>query len=291
MSVDLASPSLKSMKYRVVRSLGVGAGSTILLVAETEGARQFALKVVKKQQASDVIYLDQAKTEYEVAQRINHPNLLKVYDLRVRKNWFKTTGVELLMEYVDGRTLDEYESLSLGNLILVFTKVAAGLEHMHRRGVYHGDLKPGNIMLSRGGAVKIIDFGTARIRGEQKDRVQGTLQYMAPEQASQKLVNDRTDIYNFGATMYRLLTGHHANAGGLPHELGGHLASLSRPKPPRQYNQNVPKGLSELVMACIENDFSERPDSIHAVRERLGEIAARLGLDPGETRLAVEGRD
>ena len=83
MSVDLASPSLKSMKYRVVRSLGVGAGSTILLIAETEGGRQFALKVVKKQQASDQIYVDQAKTEYEVAQRINHPNLLKVYDLRL----------------------------------------------------------------------------------------------------------------------------------------------------------------------------------------------------------------
>ena len=142
----------------------------------------------------------------------------------------------------------------------MFTKVAAGLEHMHRRGVYHGDLKPGNIMLSRGGAVKIIDFGTAWIRGQQKDRVQGTLQYMAPEQASQKVVNDRTDLYNFGATMYRLLTGHHANAGGLPHELGGALARLSRPKPPRQYNHNVPRPLSELIMACIENDPSERPN-------------------------------
>ena len=114
MSVDLMNPTLKGMKYRVVRSLGVGAGSTILLISENECGRHYALKVVKKLQPSDVIYLEQAKTEYEVAQRINHPNLLKVYDLQVKKNWFKTTGVELLMEYVDGRTLDEYERLGAG---------------------------------------------------------------------------------------------------------------------------------------------------------------------------------
>src|SRR5207253_8052863 len=78
--------------------------------------------------------------------------------------------------------------------------------HMHRRNVYHADLKPGNVMLSKTGGVKIIDYGLAWIKGESKGRVQGTPEYMAPEQARNQMVNERTDIYNFGATMYRLLT-------------------------------------------------------------------------------------
>ena len=90
-------------------------------------------------------------------------------------------------------------------LVQVFEKVAAGLVHMHRRSVCHADLKPNNIMLSRAGDVKIIDYGLAWIKGEPKDRVQGTPEYMAPETGQAQVVNERTDIYNFGATMYRLV--------------------------------------------------------------------------------------
>ena len=111
------------------------------------------------------------------------------------------------MEYVDGKSLDEVEAPQLGQLVLIFTQVASALSHMHRRGVFHGDLKPHNIMLSKNGQVKLIDFGTAWIRGQDKNRVQGTPQYMAPEQAVEKVVDDKTDIYNLGATMYRMFTG------------------------------------------------------------------------------------
>ena len=119
----------------------------------------------------------------------------------------------MLLEYVDGKTLDEIEAPEMGQLVLVFNQVASALSHMHRRGVFHGDLKPSNIMLSKTGQVKLIDFGTAWIRGEEKNRVQGTPQYMAPEQATEKVVDAKTDIYNFGATMYRMFTGRFANAG------------------------------------------------------------------------------
>ncbi len=279
------NPSLRTLKYRVVRSLGVGAGSTILLITDTDTNRNYALKVVKKQQPSDVIYLEQVQTEYEVSQRINHPNLIQIYDFQLKKSWFKTTGAELLMEYIDGRTLDEYERLANGTLILIFAKVASGLEHMHRRGVYHGDLKPGNIMLARAGEVKIVDLGTAWLRGQEKNRVQGTLQYMAPEQAIRKVVNDRTDLYNFGATMYRMFTGHHANSGGIPHESDSHLKILSRPKAARHYNQNLPGKLNDLIMSCVEYEPDARPADIHEVKERLLEIAAKLGLDTGDSRV------
>ena len=142
--------------------------------------------MVRKQEPDDDIYIDQAKTEYEASQKLNHPAIAKIYDCRLKQSWFRVTGVELLMEYVDGKTLDEIEAPELGQLVLIFCQVASALAHMHRRGVYHGDLKPSNIMLSKNGQVKLIDFGTAWIRGQEKNRVQGTPQYMAPEQATEQ---------------------------------------------------------------------------------------------------------
>src|SRR6516225_7604015 len=195
-----SSPKLSGMKYRVVNTLGSGAGSTILLISDkTAGGKRYALKVVRKQDPEDEIYVQQALTEYEAAKKLNHPAIAKIYDCRLKKSWFKVRGAELLMEYVEGKTLDEIEAPQMGQLVLIFCHVASALTHMHRRGVYHGDLKPGNIMLNKTGQVKLIDFGTAWVRGQEKNRVQGTPQYIAPEQAADKTVDAGTDIYNFGA--------------------------------------------------------------------------------------------
>src|SRR5262249_30869264 len=132
---------------------------------------------------------------------------IKVYTLETPRDWlFRIRKVHLLIEYVNGKTLDTVPRLSIPRLVQVFAKIAAGLAHMHRRGVYHADLKPNNILLSRTGDVKIIDYGLAWVKGEAKGRVQGTPEYMAPEQARQGMVSEASDIYNFGATMYRLVT-------------------------------------------------------------------------------------
>ncbi len=141
-------PRLSEMTYRVINVLGNGAGSTILLISDkTAGGQRYALKVVKRQDAEDDIYIAQARREYEVSQKLNHESIVKIYDMRVKRAWFRVTGVELLMEYIDGHTLDETETRGIGQLVLIFLQVARALEHMHRRGVYHGDLKPSNIML------------------------------------------------------------------------------------------------------------------------------------------------
>ena len=141
------------------------------------------LKVVRKQEPEDEIYVQQAMTEFEAAKKLNHPAIAKVFDCRTKKAWFKVTGVELLLEYVDGKTLDEIEAPELGQLVLIFCQVSSALTHMHRRGVFHGDLKPANIMLAKTGQVKLIDFGTAWVRGQEKNRIQGTPNFIAPEQA------------------------------------------------------------------------------------------------------------
>ena len=119
---------------------------------------------------------------------LTHPNLIKIHALEVKRDWlFRVRKVHLLIDYVNGKTLDSVPRLSMPRLVQIFAKMAAGLMHMHRRGVYHADIKPNNILLSRTGDVKIIDYGLAWIKGEDKGRVQGTPEYMAPEQAQKGL--------------------------------------------------------------------------------------------------------
>jgi serine/threonine-protein kinase len=283
-------PKLAEMQYRVVRALGTGAGSTILLIAESRTNERYALKIVKRQDASDDVYIAQAIHECEVAQKLNHPALIEIYDCRLKRSWFKLNGVELLMEFVDGRTLDELECPERSQLVLIFIHVASALNHMHRRGVYHGDLKPGNIMLSRDGKVKVIDFGTAWIRGEAKHRIQGTPQYMAPEQASEKVVDERTDLYNFGATMYRMFTGHHANL-GLPSANGAGLGARARTKPPISIDPNIPGTLNEAIMACLDANPDRRPAGAFEVKHQLVAVAKYLGLKADDLRGSDEDGD
>jgi serine/threonine protein kinase len=266
-------PKFAGMKYRVVNKLGEGAGSTILLISDkTAGGRKYALKVVRKQEPEDEIYVQQALTEFEAAKKLNHPAIAKVYDCRLKKAWFKVKGVELLLEYVEGKTLDEIEAPELGQLVLMFCQVASALSHMHRRGVYHGDLKPANIMLAKNGQVKLIDFGTAWVRGQDKSRVQGTALYIAPEQASEKVVNEKTDIYNLGATMYRMLTGRFAQQ-GIPKP--GEDRKLV---PPVKINQRIPGPLNELIIASLSLDPAKRPAGMFELRDQLSAIAKQMGL-------------
>ncbi|WP_165248524.1 serine/threonine protein kinase [Paludisphaera soli] len=282
MASATTTPKLSGMKYRVVSTLGSGAGSTILQIADKNGGKRYALKVVRKQEPEDEIYIDQAKTEYEAAQKLNHPAIAKVYDLRLKKSWFKTVGVELLLEYVDGKTLDEIEAPELSQLVLMFSQVASALAHMHRRGVYHGDLKPSNIMLTKSGQVKLIDFGTAWVRGQDKNRVQGTPQYIAPEQAAERVVNERTDVYNLGATMYRMFT--------------GRFAQPDIPKPGSErklpavnkINPRVLSKLNNLVLACLDLNPEKRPAGMFEIRETLSAVIKEMGLEEVELRGADE---
>ena len=276
-------PKFAGMKYRVVNKLGEGAGSTILLISDkTAGGKKYALKVVRKQEPEDEVYVQQALNEFEAAKKLNHPAIAKVFDCRLKKAWFKVKGVELLLEYVEGKTLDDIEAPELGQLVLMFCQVASAMSHMHRRGVFHGDLKPGNIMLAKNGQVKLIDFGTAWVRGQDKNRIQGTPQYIAPEQASEKVVDDKTDIYNLGATMYRMFTGRFAQQ-GIPKP--GEDRKLV---PPMKIAPKIPGPLNELIIASLRLDPSKRPAGMFELRDQLSAIAKQMGLAEVDLRGADE---
>ncbi len=277
----MSLPRLSEMTYRVVNVLGNGAGSTILLITDkTAGGKRYALKVVKRQDADDDVYIAQAMHEFEVSQKLNHESIVKIHDMRVKKSWFRVTGVELLMDYVEGHTLDEIEAPGIKQLVLIFIQVAGALGHMHRRGVYHGDLKPSNIMVMEDGRVKLIDFGTAWIKGEDKNRIQGTPQYIAPESATERVVDERTDIYNLGATMYRMFTGRHAQQ-AIPVLSDAASRKLTSPI---LIQPAIPRIVNQTILACLEMYPDRRPAGVFEIKNQLTAAARDFGLSPSDLR-------
>ncbi|HEY1861891.1 MAG TPA: serine/threonine-protein kinase [Gemmataceae bacterium] len=273
-------------RFQVIETLGSGAHSTILHVRRTTDSKNYALKVVPIHGADDLKFLEQARHEYRVAQMLDHPNLIKVYAVETAKDWlFRIRKVHLLLEYVNGRTLDTMPRIPTPQLVQLFERVAAGLVHMHRRGVFHADLKPNNILLSRSGDVKIIDYGLAWIRGENKDRVQGTPEFMAPEQARNALVNERTDIYNLGATMYRMFTWHNPPSsvstaiGGLPMESKTWKRML---KSVKEFNKEAPAALCDLIHHCLAFNARERPERVSEIQGALDHLADELVKSPAD---------
>jgi serine/threonine protein kinase len=260
--------------FQILGTLGAGAHSTILHIRRSVDGKQYALKVVPIEDKDQQKFLLQAEHEFRIAQMFRHANLMKVYALEKPRDWlFRVRKVHLLSEYVNGRTLDVIPRLSLPRLVQIFTKVASGLQHMHLRGVFHADLKPNNIMLSRTGDVKIIDFGLARVKDESRERVQGTPEYMAPEQAASGTVNEQTDIYNFGATMYRMVTWRHPPSmvpvGDFTHDAKTFAAAL---KPVQEYTSAAPPKLCALIHQCLAFKPKQRPESVGDILPMLHDL-------------------
>jgi serine/threonine protein kinase len=265
-------------KFKILGTLGTGAHSTILHVRREADSKPYALKVVPIDGADDQKYLEQARHEYRVGQLLGHRNLIQIHALETQSDWlFRVKKVHLLIEYVDGKTLDALPPMGVPKLLQIFLRVAEGMSHMHRRGVLHADLKPNNIMLSRAGQVKVIDYGLAWIKSEPKGRIQGTPEYLAPETVNHQLVNERTDIFNFGATMYRLSTWKFppraiAQA-GIPMNGKTWKGLLV---PPRELNPKVPIDLSELILKCLEYDANARPERMSEIQGTLDHLVEEL---------------
>jgi serine/threonine protein kinase len=151
--------------------------------------------------------------------------------------------------------------------------------HMHRRGIYHADLKPNNIMLGRRGEVKILDYGLAHIKGEPTNRIQGTPEYMAPETVRSKIINERTDIYNLGATMYRLTTLQlpPSMVASAEVRLSGKIKRETL-KPVNELNRSVPDALCKLIHRCMDPVPEKRPERMGEVYEDLKLVADDLGV-------------
>jgi serine/threonine protein kinase len=279
-------------KFQVLGTLGTGAHSTILHIRRQADGTSYALKVVPIDGKEELKFLEQAQHEYRVARMLSHPNIVRVHALEICRDWLRRVRkVHLLIEYVKGKTLDTCPPLGLPRLVQVFERVADGLCHMHRRQVFHADLKPNNILISRSGEVKIIDFGLAAVRGETRTRIQGTPEYMAPEQIRRRVANEQTDIFNFGATMYRMVTMRLAPSCA-PTE--GEDIKLDAKtwkrllKPVQELTPGAPRALCDLIHRCMEFKPTDRPENMGVVQEALTHLAQEMVRSPEDSLEALE---
>lgn len=269
-------------RYSQLDYLGHGARSKILLIVDEGTGSKYALKRVVKRSSRDDRFIEQTENEYEVSRGFRHPILRKAYSLRRIRRWLRLVEVQLLMEYFPGRNLEELiTSRTPLQLVPVFAKVADGLQSLHQMGFVHADIKPNNILVNAADyEVRIIDFGQSCRIGAIKERVQGTPGYIAPEQVRCQPLDQRTDVFNLGATMYYMLA-------GKPYPTilpGKHLrpgqrlapgASSAVPQWPHEVNSKVPKALSLLTMDCCRDNPADRPADMRQVLDRLGLAQSR----------------
>jgi serine/threonine protein kinase len=210
--------------YRVRRVVGDGAWSRVYEVEDTKSHTAYALKHVISEGEKEERYLDQLRAEWRVGKALNHSAIRKLIALKgegLLNKLFRTKSNELglVMELIDAPPLSEHAYRgtrpSMPECLKIFLDVANGLQHMHEKGFVHADMKPLNILYDEDRRfTKIIDLGQACTIGTQKTRMQGSPGFLAPEQADQVKkepdlyapVTQRTDVFNFGATMYQVLS-------------------------------------------------------------------------------------
>ena len=267
----MATEKLDLKGFTIIKRIGTGARTTIYLATDDETKGEVALKHAVFDRPEDSRIFEQIKNEYKVSRQIEHPYLRKCHKLiKIRKN-LKTNQLLLSMEMFQGKALEDSKTLSLGDVLLVFRMVATGLNAMHQQNYLHCDIKPNNILINKDGSIRIIDLGQCCKVGTIKTRIQGTPDYIAPEQVHRKRLDERTDVFNLGATMYWALTGKNIptmipQADGL---LGG--VKDSKAVAPHHIYKQIPLGISKLVMDCVKKNPNQRP-------AKMTEIVSRLDL-------------
>jgi serine/threonine-protein kinase len=205
---DSSSLPRSIMGYEVIGFIGEGAGSSLYAVSDPQTAQIYVLKHVVPKSDKDQRFVEQLENEYHVGQHVRHRGLRASVAMKANRTIFrKVTEAALVLELFDGMPLDQCPPRRTTAIVDIFIQVAEALDALHSVGFVHCDLKPNNILVGPEGDVKVIDFGQACPKGTAKQRIQGTPDYIAPEQVKCAEVTPQTDIYNFGATLYWTLTG------------------------------------------------------------------------------------
>ncbi|HSQ58531.1 MAG TPA: serine/threonine-protein kinase [Gemmata sp.] len=267
---------MKIGKVTTLAELGTGAGSRVFLVHREEDSREYALKVADVGSPQTRKYLSQAQNEYDVAGLLDHPNLMRVHCIETEGGWFSgPRTVRLLSEFAPGKAMNLLPLQTVLRLVQIFERIASAVAHMHSRGVIHCDLKPSNVVLDTGSRIKVIDFGVAYIVGTPKSGLCTTPEFMAPETSTHRAINEKTDIYSLGVTMYRLATLQFP-----PSPLNAVI--LGERGYERQYrsvtslNPDVPDELADLIRDCLRADPRHRPSSMEEIRQTLAKIGDSL---------------
>jgi serine/threonine-protein kinase len=269
-------------RYRVEGRLGVGGMSTVQLAFDERLERYVAIKLLAEHLADDPTFVSRFRREALSAARLVHPNIVQVFDFgfdeRQRQHF-------IVMEHVRGQScaelLRDHGRMDVEQAVDVITQACRGLDYAHRNGVVHRDVKPGNLLVSDSGVVKLADFGIARATDQssitQVGSVLGTAAYLAPEQARGEDAGPRADLYSLGVVAYQLLTDR------LPYEASSlsELAVKQQRQPPRpieELNPQVPPELADAVTMALSLDQQGRPASAGLLAEAIAQGAR--GIEP-----------
>ncbi|MGB0384376.1 MAG: protein kinase domain-containing protein [Ardenticatenaceae bacterium] len=259
--MDHQAQMLIKARYRLLKLLGEGGVADVWLAHEEPLERLVALKFLRTQYARNEILLERFRREAMLVAKLNSPYIVKVYDVAV-----DSRHCFIAMEYVDGqdlKTLLRFEApLSLRRSLKLLRSIAAGVAVAHDAGLIHRDLKPGNILISKQGDVKITDFGIARNIAEagltEPDTVWGTSHYLAPEQALGETLSTATDIYSLGVLFFQMLTGMLPYPGDDPVAVA--LAHIQQPVPALQsVAPSIPTSVAHLIERMMAKNPAYRP--------------------------------
>jgi predicted ATPase len=289
---DWMAPGFKLGPYEIVAALGAGGMGEVYRARDTRLERGVAIKILPAAFSADLERLHRFEREARLASALNHPNIVTIHELgRDGSTRY------IAMELVKGKTLTELlaaGALTMRNAIELAAQIAEGLAKAHEAGIAHRDLKPGNLMVSDDGFVKILDFGLAKLAPTsselsdtgnmsawrtQPGQMMGTLQYMSPEQASNGQANFQSDQFSFGLVLYEMVTGKHPFKRSTPAET---LVAILReqPEPVGVQNLNAPAPLCWAIERCLAKDPDKRYISTRDLARELAAIRDHFSEKP-----------
>jgi eukaryotic-like serine/threonine-protein kinase len=281
------SPGTRLGPYEVTSQIGAGGMGEVYRALDPRLNREVAIKVLPADRLADESRRQRFLREARAAATLTHPHIITVHEVE------SADGVDfLVMEYVRGKSLDALiprTGLRLGEVLRIAIAVADALAAAHARGIVHRDLKPANVVVGEDGAVKVLDFGLAKLLHEQEQPADpsaptdvvdhltdpgqrmGTLAYMSPEQAAGGTVDARSDIFSFGVLLYEMVTGRRPFVGGsAPETLSAVLRA--QPTPPTSLVPMVPRDLEKAILRCLRKEPDRRFQHADDLRVALQEI-------------------
>ncbi|MDQ1735959.1 MAG: eukaryotic-like serine/threonine-protein kinase [Pseudonocardiales bacterium] len=277
----MTQPRLVGGRYELGEVLGYGGMAEVHRGRDIRLGRDVAVKVLRSDLARDPSFQNRFRREAQAAAGLNHPSIVAVYDTGEDgdpSGLDDTVSPYIVMEYVEGRTLREVlkseGTLPVRRAMEITAEICNALDFSHRSGIVHRDVKPGNVMITNAGAVKVMDFGIARAMADNAATVTatsaviGTAQYLSPEQARGESVDARSDVYSTGCLLYELLTGHPPFTGDSPVAVA-YQHVRENPRVPSSANAAIPRALDSIVMKALAKNPLNRYQTAGEMRADL----------------------